>query len=298
MKIIEARSLGKRYGKKSALRAISFDLAESEIFGFIGPNGAGKTTTIRLIVGLLNATSGTVSVLGSDPRKSTSILADVGYIPGEFGLWPQMTGKECLDYLSSLNPKPPVRRDQLCDLLELATSDLQRSTRTYSRGMRQKIAIVQAFQHQPSVVVMDEPTEGLDPLMKERFINLVKSHKANGGTAFFSSHILSEVEECVDRVAVIRQGAIIKVADTESLASHRLRHCVVKLKEPLKQDAIFELPGVARLRVEDRTVRFDYLGDMQPLIQMLATLPVVEFLSEPESLTEAFFEVYSEEDEP
>lgn len=298
MKVIEAVALSKRYGKKAALRGISFELDESEIFGFIGPNGAGKTTTIRLIVGLLNATSGTVSVLGSDPRKSASILTDVGYIPGEFGLWPQMTGEECLDYLSSLNPKPPARQDELCDLLEVATSDLQRSTRTYSRGMRQKIAIVQAFQHQPRVVVMDEPTEGLDPLMKERFINLVRSHKASGGTAFFSSHILSEVEECADRVAVIRQGTVVKVADTESLASQRLRHCVIKLKESLKQEAIFQLPGVAQLRVEDRTVMFDYLGDMQPLIQVLATLPVLEFLSEPESLTEAFFEVYSEESSP
>lgn len=298
MNVIESLSLSKRYGGTDALRGVSFEVADSEIFGFIGPNGAGKTTTIRLIVGLLNATAGTVSVLGSDPRGSTSSLTEVGYIPGEFGLWPYMTGAECLEYLASLNPKPPARRDELCDLLELTRSDLHRLTRTYSRGMRQKIAIVQAFQHEPRLVVMDEPTEGLDPLMKERFINIVKAHKDGGGSALFSSHILTEVEECADRVAVIRKGMIVKVADTESLARQRLRHCVIKLKEPLRADVISQLLGVRQLRVEDRTARFDYLGDMQPLIQALATLPVLEFLSEPESLTEAFFEVYSQEPLP
>ena len=296
-KVIEARELAKSYGKKKALQGISFELGTSEILGFIGPNGAGKTTTIRLMVGLLNATSGKLSVLGSDPRKSKSIRADIGYIPGEFGLWPQMTGAETLEHLGSFSRRVPTRRGELCELFELSAKDLERPTRTYSRGTRQKIAIIQAFETQPKLIVMDEPTEGLDPLMKERFISLVKEHRASGGSAFFSSHILSEVEECVDRVAVIRNGTIIKVADIESLSTQRVRHCQIKSKGSIETEVLTDLEGVTNLRVADHVTKFDFIGDMQPLMRTLATLDVIEFLSEPESLTEAFFEVYSEEQE-
>ena len=294
MSVIEATDLHKSYGQKAALRGISFQLQQSEVFGFIGPNGAGKTTTIRLIMGLLGPTSGELSVLGSSPRD-VDHMSQIGHIPGEFGLWPQMSGSDCLDYLGSLNSGAPSRRDELCELLEMPPRDLNRPTRVYSRGMRQKIAIIQALQHDPKLLVMDEPTEGLDPLMKDRFIELIRSHKERGGTAFFSSHILSEVEECADRVAVIRNGSVIRVADTDSLAKERIRHCVLKLKEPLASDSKLQLPGVSELRVDDRVVKFDFRGDMEPLMKAVAKLPVLEFLAEPESLTEAFFGVYSEE---
>lgn len=294
--IIEARDLVKNYGRNTALRGISFDVEESEVFGYIGPNGAGKTTTIRLFLGLLRPTSGGVSVFGHDPRHdSVSILNEVGYIPGEFGLWPQMTGAECLDYLGSLHTKPPKRRSELCDRFEFPRRDLERNTRFYSRGMRQKIAVVQAWQHDPNLVVMDEPTEGLDPVMKERFTELVREHRSAGRTSFYSSHILSEVEECADRVAVLRGGEIIRVGDTKALLDERVRHCMVVLKKALPEPGAFNLPGVSELRGDGLTFRFDYRGDMEPLLRALGQIPIKEFLAERETLAEAFLEVYGGE---
>lgn len=294
--IIEARDLAKKYGRKEALRGISFAVNEGEVFGYIGPNGAGKTTTIRLILGLLNSTSGEISVFGQNPRRAAlSILSEVGYIPGEFGLWPSMTGDECLDYLGSLHTKAPKRQEELCERFDLSFKDLDRSTRFYSRGMRQKIAVIQAFQHDPRLVVMDEPTEGLDPVMKDRFVELIREHSATGGTIFYSSHILSEVEECADRVAVVREGEIVKTADVESLAADKVRHCVLVLKAPVPDRSVLELPGVSELRGDDRTIRFDYRGDMEPLFRILEGFQIEDFVAERESLTEAFFEVYGEE---
>ncbi|MGH9194687.1 MAG: ABC transporter ATP-binding protein [Acidimicrobiia bacterium] len=294
--IIEARDLAKKYGRTEALKGISFTLTEGEVLGYIGPNGAGKTTTIRLILGLLNASSGQISVFGENPRKAPlSILSEVGYIPGEFGLWPSMTGDQCLDYLASLHTKPPKRQEELCERFEFSFKDLDRSTRFYSRGMRQKVAVIQAFQHVPRLVIMDEPTEGLDPVMKDRFVELVREHRAEGGTVLYSSHILSEVEDCADRVAVLRKGEIVKSAAIESLAADKVRHCVVVLKSAVADRSVFEISGLSDLRGDDRTIRFDFRGDMAPLFRVLGTLQVEDFVAERESLTEAFFEVYGDE---
>jgi ABC-2 type transport system ATP-binding protein len=185
--------------------------------------------------------------------------------------------------------------EDLCDRFELAKTDLDKEVRFYSRGMRQKIAIVQAFQHEPELVVLDEPTEGLDPVMKDRFMALLREHRAGGGTIFLSSHILSEVEDAADRVAVLRKGRVVKEAPTEQLAVGRVRHCTVTLKDPSVDRADFELPGVSELRGDGRIVHFDYRGDMQPLLDRLASVGVEDFLAEPASLREAFFEVYGRE---
>jgi ABC-2 type transport system ATP-binding protein len=223
------------------------------------------------------------------------VLGQVGYLPGEFNLWPQLTGEECLEYLGSLHPRPPERRAELCDRFELSKSDLKRQVRLYSRGMKQKVGIIQAFQHRAPLAIMDEPTEGLDPLMKERFVALLAEHRSAGGTTFLSSHILSEVEETADRVAVIRAGKLVRVGAADDLTGERVRNCTVVLKAQLSDPSRLSLPGVSAFEGDGTRFRFEYRGDMQPLIEVLATLPVQEFLAEPESLAEAFFEVYAGE---
>jgi len=292
---IEVDGLVKRYRRKVAVDGVSLSVGEGEAFGYVGPNGAGKTTTIRCLLGLIRPTGGVIRVLGRDVASDLrGVLAEVGHLPGEFGLWPQMTGGECLDYLGALQRRPPVRRGELCDRLELSQTDLRRQVRLYSRGMRQKIGIVQAFQHEPRVLVLDEPTEGLDPVMKERFVGLLAEHRAAGGTTFLSSHILAEVEQTTERVAVLRAGRVVRTGATADLSGQRVRHCTLVLKQPLADPAVLALAGVSALESDGLVHRFEFRGDMEPLMRRLGGLPVREFLAEPEHLAETFFEVYAE----
>lgn len=248
------------------------------------------------MLGLLRASSGSIRILGRNvPGQLSWVLERVGHIPGEFGLWPHLSGRQCLDYLGSLHHRPAARRRELCDRFELPRADLDRQVRFYSRGMRQKIAIVQAFQHDPELVIMDEPTEGLDPVMKERFIALLGDHRVAGGSALMSSHILSEVEQAADRVAVLRAGRVIKEVAVRDLTGDRVRHCTLTLANPAEAGAVVELPGAVELARDGDTLRFDHRGDMAPLLRVLAGMAVVEFLSEPGNLLEAFFEVYDQD---
>ena len=252
------------------------------------------------MLGLIRPTGGVIRVLGRDVAgELTAVLAEVGHLPGEFGLWPQMTGGECLDYLGALQRRPPVRRRELCDRLELSQADLRRQVRLYSRGMRQKIGIVQAFQHEPRVLVLDEPTEGLDPVMKERFVGLLAEHRKAGGTIFLSSHILSEVEETTEQVAVLKAGRVVRTGPTADLTGARVRHCTLVLKKPLADAAILDLEGVSGLESDGLGLvhRFEFQGDMEPLMRRLGALAVQEFLAEPEHLAETFFEIYGGADQ-
>ncbi|WP_344215416.1 ABC transporter ATP-binding protein [Kribbella sancticallisti] len=291
---IEVVGLVKRYGDKPAVDGVSLSVAEGEAFGYVGPNGAGKTTTIRSMLGLVRPTAGTIWILGRDVVTDLrAVLAEVGHLPGEFGLWPQLTGLECLEYLGQLQQRPPVRRQELCDRLELSQGDLRRQVRLYSRGMRQKIGLVQAFQHEPRVLILDEPTEGLDPVMKERFVGLLDEHRRAGGTIFLSSHILSEVEQTTERVAVIKAGRIVATGATRDLTGERVRHCTLVLKKPVAFGE-FAIPGVSALESDGLLHRFEFRGDMEPLMRRLGTLAVQEFVCEPEHLAETFFDIYGE----
>ncbi|MFL5679602.1 MAG: ABC transporter ATP-binding protein, partial [Chloroflexota bacterium] len=225
MDAIETRGLTKRYGHRRrpglpggkrggktlvALDDLAINVRHGEIFGFLGPNGAGKSTTIRLLLGYLHATAGSASVLGFDAaRDSVEIRRRVGYLPGGIALYDALTGERLLDYLGRLTGRPPVRRAELLDRLELSEASLRRPVRDYSRGMRQKIGIVQALQHDPELAILDEPTEGLDPLMQRAFYEILEELRASGRTIFFSSHVLSEVERVCDRVAIIRGGRLV-----------------------------------------------------------------------------------------
>ena len=292
---IEIDGLVKRYRHKLAVDGVSLSVGEGEAFGYVGPNGAGKTTTIRCMLGLIRPTAGVIRILGRDVATDLdAVLAEVGHLPGEFGLWPLMSGGECLDYLGALQGRPPGRRQELCDRLELSQADLRRQVRLYSRGMRQKIGIVQAFQHEPRVLVLDEPTEGLDPVMKARFVELLAEHQDAGGTTFLSSHILSEVEQTTESVAVIKAGRVVRTGATAGLTGERVRHCTLVLKQPPADPAVLDLEGVSGLVSDGLIQRFEFRGDMEALMRRIGGLAVAEFLSEPEHLAETFFEIYGD----
>lgn len=290
--VVEVAGLRKRFGAVQAVDDVTFSVEEGEAFGYLGPNGAGKTTTIRCLLGLIAPDAGDLRVFGMDVRRDLGgVLAKVGYLPGEFGLWPSMTGGEILDYLGALHPRPPERREELCERFELPPSDLERQVRFYSRGMKQKVGIVQAFQHAPPLVILDEPTEGLDPVMKDRFVSLLSEHTAAGGTVLLSSHILSEVELATSRVGVLRRGELVRVGPTRDLTGERVRHCTLTLGSP-PPDGVLDLPGISGLAHDELRYRFDLQGEMGPFLRAVAELDVQELLVEPESLTEAFFDVY------
>ncbi len=221
--------LSKRYGRLLAVSDLSFEVREGEVFGFLGLNGAGKTTTIRLLLDLLRPTTGRARVFGFDcQRQGIEVRRRLGYLPGELGIPPDVTGTQLLDLLGRLarDRVAGSRRESLLDRFRLSHADLSRRVREYSTGMKRKLGLVQAFQHDPPLLVLDEPTEGLDPLMQEEFFSLVAEVTARGRTVFLSSHVLSEVERSCHRVALLREGQLAllaSVTDLQALAPRRVR---------------------------------------------------------------------------
>src|SRR5215217_5761030 len=222
--VIELTGLTKRYGAAVGIQGLDLQVESGEVFGFLGPNGAGKTTTIRCMVGLLSPTSGTTRVLGLDPIADHARLTlQLGYLPGELRLYGELTGAQHLALLGDLQGRPTPRREELCQRLELTGRDLDRPVGEYSHGMRQKVGLVQALQHDPEVVVLDEPTEGLDPLVQETFFALVSEASEAGRTVFLSSHVLSEVQRACERVAIVRGGRLVTVEAVAALRKARAR---------------------------------------------------------------------------
>src|SRR3954470_375574 len=231
-----------------ALEALDIAVREGEVFGFLGPNGAGKSTTIRLLLGFLHPTAGSARVLGLDTvRDSVAIRSRLGYLPSGIALYDTLTGEQLLDYLAALSGRPPVRRRQLCDRLELSAATLKRLVRDYSRGMRQKIGIIQALQHDPELAILDEPTEGLDPLMQHAFYELLEERRKQGRTIFFSSHVLSEVERLCDRVAIIRGGEMVALSNVPDLLANHRRH--VEMRFEGEPPLLAGVPGVSNVVV-------------------------------------------------
>ena len=295
MHAITTTGLTKHYGPIRALDALDITVREGEIFGFLGPNGAGKSTTIRLLLGFLRPTSGEGRVLGLDSvRDSVAIRARIGYLPGGVALYDSLTGEEILDYLGELSGRPPVRRKELCDRLELLPQTLRRLVRDYSRGMRQKIGIVQALQHEPELAILDEPSEGLDPLMQRAFYDILDVLKNEGRTIFFSSHVLSEVERVCDRVAIVRRGRLVAVEEIAALLARRMRKVDMRLAgtPPRLED----VPGVLNIMIADGRLTCQVEGDIRPFLAAIVDAPIVDLTIEPAHLEDAFLELYKEAD--
>src|SRR5512143_1327486 len=217
---IAIRSLTKRFGRLVAVHNLELEVTRGEILGFLGLNGAGKTTTIRILLDLLRPNSGNASILGHDCQSDgLQARLNIGYLPGEMGIYSDLTGREVLDLLAKLSKKvvDKALRRELQDRLEFPESDLRRRLREYSTGMKRKLGLIQAFQSDPALLILDEPTEGLDPLMQESFYKLLVDVKQRGRTVFMSSHVLSEVERVCDRIALVRKGELVLLSSVEEL---------------------------------------------------------------------------------
>ena len=276
-----------------ALESLDIAVREGEIFGFLGPNGSGKSTTIRLLLGFLHPTSGRGRVLGLDTvRDSVAIRRRLGYLPSGIALYDTLTGEQVLDYLGELSGRPSSRRAELCERLELSPRTLKRLVRDYSRGMRQKIGIVQALQHEPELAILDEPTEGLDPLMQRAFYEILDGVKAAGRTIFFSSHVLSEVERVCDRVAIVRNGRLVALEETAGLLARRKRSVLLRFSgPPPKLEAV---PGITNIQHGDGYVTCLVEGNVRPFLAAIAGTDVTDLAIEPARLEEAFLEFYDE----
>jgi ABC-2 type transport system ATP-binding protein len=288
---------GRRRQPILALDDMTLTVRPGEIFGFLGPNGSGKTTCIRLLLGFLHPTGGSARVLGLDTgTDSVAIRGRVGYLPGGIALYDAMTGRDLLDYLARLYGRPPALRSRLLDGLELAARDLARPVRDYSRGMRQKVGIIQALQHDPEVAILDEPSEGLDPLMQRAFYEILDERRSAGRTVFFSSHILSEVERVCDRVAIIRRGRLVALEEIGVLLARRRR--AVEMRVDGAPPVLAGIPGVSGVVVADGRVRCQLEGDVRPFLAAIARSPVTDLTIEPARLEEAFLELYEDDVEP
>jgi ABC-2 type transport system ATP-binding protein len=295
MSAIETRGLTKRYGHEGtpALADLDLEVREGEIFGFLGPDGAGKTTLIRLLLGFLHPTAGGGTVLGHDiGAGSVEIRRRTGYLPGGIEFWDGLTGERLLDELAAISGRRPERRPELLDRLELSVATLRRPVRDYSRGMRQKLGIIQALQHDPELAILDEPSEGLDPLMQRAFYDILDALRGAGRTIFFSSHVLSEVERVCDRVAIVRSGRLVALEDVAALLAHRKRNVEMRVDGELPR--LEDVPGVSDVRVAGDLVTCRLEGDVAPFLAAIRDIVVRDLTIEPARLEEAFLEFYDE----
>jgi len=289
MAAIRTRGLAKRYGSTYALRPLDLEAEEGEVLGYLGPNGAGKTTTIRCLLGLAQATAGRAEIFGIDAQaRPADAHRRLAYVPGEANLWPGLTGGETLHLLGSVEGR--VDRKYRDELIERFALDPSKRVRAYSKGNRQKVLLIAALASRAELLILDEPTTGLDPLMEQTFRDCVREAAANGQTVFLSSHILSEVEALSDRVAIIRAGELVEVG---TLAD--LRHL-----SALSVDATFDtappdltrIPGVTGVQVDGNHVRCHVVGPVEPLLAVLAASGVHQLLSREPSLEELFLVRY------
>jgi ABC-2 type transport system ATP-binding protein len=287
------RGLTKSYGDVQALRGLDLEVRAGEIFGFLGPNGSGKTTTIRCLLDLIRPTSGIARVLGMNPQvEPVAVRARVGYLPGELRLDDNMTADGVLRFFNRLRGgrADPAFIRQLADRLGL---DLGTPVKNLSKGNKQKVGLVQALMHRPELLLLDEPTSGLDPLAQQEVLKLIGSARADGATVFFSSHVLSEVQEIAGRIAILRQGALVEVAETVALIDRALRRVRVRFREYPEGLVLDRLPGVKVLGWDDRGgVLLEVSGEMDGLIKALAVFPVIDFETERPSLEEVFMAYY------
>ncbi len=291
MPVIEAVGLTKLYGHHRGVTDVDLAVEAGEVFGFLGPNGAGKTTMIRLLLDLVRATRGRALVFGLDSRKGApEIHRRTGYLPGEFALFDRLTGGETIEYFGNLRGgvEPAWQRD-LVDRFDL---DPSRRYGEYSKGNKQKVGLVIALQHRPDLLVLDEPTAGLDPLVQQTFFDLLRSFAGQGRTAFLSSHILSEADKACDRVALIRDGRIVRTDRVEALRDLTAHEVEVRFAGPVPPGAFAALPGVSDVRAFDGGLRMHVTGPMGAVVRAAADFDVIDFSSREPGLEEAFLAQY------
>jgi len=290
---ISIRKLSKQYGKLTAVKSLDLDVNEGEVLGFLGLNGAGKSTTIRILLDLLRPTSGHAAIFGHDCQKQGLLArAITGYLPGELGVYSDLTGLAVLDLLAGLNGKVSRKyRSDLQERLELPDSVLRRKLREYSTGMKRKLGLIQAFQADPRLLILDEPTEGLDPLMQESFYELVAQVRQRGRTVFMSSHVLSEVERVCDRIALLRKGELVLLSTVEEVRRLAPRRVHVYFDQDVTTTP--QLPvGHETVEIKPREWRLQIEGLLGPLMSMLSSLPVRDLEIEEPRLEDVLIRYY------
>ncbi|GAA4478379.1 ABC transporter ATP-binding protein [Enteractinococcus fodinae] len=289
---ISTRDLVKTFGNTRALDGLDLDVEQGEVHGFLGPNGAGKSTTIRILLGLLRADSGSVSLLGQDPWKDAVPLhRRLAYVPGDVELWPNLTGGEAIDLFARLRGGlDQKRRDELCERFDL---DPSKKARTYSKGNRQKVALISALASDVELLLLDEPTAGLDPLMEVLFQQAIHEVKAAGRTVLLSSHILAQVEVLADRISIVRQGRIVETGSLSELRHMTRTTVIAETDRPARE--LDTIPGVHDLTVADGTVQFQLDGDrFDEAMRALTPLGVRSLVAHPPTLEQLLMRHYGE----
>ena len=291
--LVSISGLVKTFGSTRALDGLDLDVSDGEVHGFLGPNGAGKTTTIRVLLGLLRADSGSVTLLDGDPwRDAARLHRQLAYVPGEVNLWPNLTGGEVIDLLGRL--RGGLNKHKRADLLERFALDPSKKCRTYSKGNRQKVAVVAALASDVELLLLDEPTSGLDPLMEAAFQECIRDVRAEGRTVLLSSHILAEAEALCDRISIIRAGRVVQSGTLAELR-HYTRTTVIA-ETTRHAESLAEVPGVHEPRFSDGRVSFDVDSDhLDSAIRHLSQLGIRSLVSHPPTLEELFLRQYGDQ---
>ena len=288
--VIEVHDLRKTFGASVALDGLSLEVAPGEVHGFLGPNGAGKSTTMRILLGLLRATSGHATLLGRDPwTDAVALHREIAYVPGDVTLWPGLSGGETIDLLARM--RGGIDEDRRAELLQRFDLDPRKKARTYSKGNRQKVALVSAFSSRASLLLLDEPTSGLDPLMENVFRECVVEARERGATVLLSSHILSEVEALCERVTIIRAGRTVESGTLESM--RHLSRTSIKAEMLGDPGDLSQIPGVSDISFDGHTLRAQVAGEsLGQLIRVLGDTGIRSLISQPPTLEEIFLRHY------
>jgi ABC-2 type transport system ATP-binding protein len=291
--MLEIRHVTKRYRNIPVVNDVSFTVRPGEVTGYLGPNGSGKSTTIRVLLGLLRADAGSVTLLGGDPwREATALHRRIAYVPGDVNLWPQLTGGEVIDLMGRLRGDLDATRR--AELLERFDLDPRKKARTYSKGNRQKVALVAALASSAELLILDEPTSGLDPLMEEAFQECIREVRAEGRTVLLSSHILAEVEALCDRVSIIRAGRVVQSGTLADL--RHLTRTTVVAETVRHADGLSAVPGVLDPQLSDGRVSFQVESDhLDEAIRHLSALGIRSLVSHPPTLEELFLRQYGDD---
>jgi len=302
---IVVEGLRKKFGQREVLHGLDFAVEPGTVFGVIGPNGAGKTTTMRCLLDIIRPSAGTISVLGQDPRRAgTGLRRRIGYLPGELHLENRTTGRRMLEHFAAISgPVQPKYVNELAERLDL---DLDRQTRKLSKGNKQKLGLLQAFMHRPELLVLDEPTSGLDPLVQQEFHAIVREVVDDGATVFLSSHVLSEVQQAADAVAILRDGGIVTISTVEALRNAAVRQLRFNATGAETHDVgalLARVPGVANVVLRELPgdgaaeaaveATATLSGQVQPLVQELARLNLTDLVLEEPDLEEAVLTLYT-----
>lgn len=291
--------LTKHYGATVGIADLDLNVRRGEVCGFLGPNGAGKTTTIRLLLGLLQPTRGQVKLLGLDAGGNRrTLLGRMGYLPGDIGLYRDLTGAQYLRHLLRLRTRRPSTgiQTRLGELQARFELDFHRKIGTYSKGMRQIVAVIQAFMHRPELAILDEPTSGLDPIMQERFYELLSEERKRGATIFLSSHILTEVARVCDRVVMVKDGRLVRVDEIEAYKAHIGKRITIETRLPAWKfrERLEALRGVSRMTVKENQLQFFFSGNMQAIIQSIGQMEITDFACESPDIEHVFLSFYGE----